>query len=487
MGLSQALSNAYSGLSASSRQAEVAAHNIANSATEGYQRREVNLSSQSVDGQGRGVLVDGTSLASSALTADRREANAEYAYQDIIADAASTLASMVGDSDDPSSMFTRYQDFEDSLALLAETPDSTQLQIDVLNSATDIVDSLNEANEDLLDLRQQTDRQIAQQVDALNELLAEFDEVNDNIEKFYYRGEDVTEMSAQREALIDQISSYIPVTAVDRPGERVALMTDSGYTLVDANAPTIEFTAANVVDPTMDLRGGSPGALSGLTINGVDVTPGVANDNPLGGGSLDALFEVRDGSTVEFQTSLDAMARDLIDRFDDATVDPTITAGNPGLFTDGQTADTGAVGLAQRIEVNNAVDPDNGGALWRLRDGMEATAEGDSGDNTILVAMLGATTSENSAPTGSGLSGTGSLTDFASEFSSKYSTASYSADAALALRSSRYETLYQQEQAETGVDLDYELQNLTLIQTAYSANARVMEVVDQMLQRLMEI
>jgi flagellar hook-associated protein 1 FlgK len=43
------------------------------------------------------------------------------------------------------------------------------------------------------------------------------------------------------------------------------------------------------------------------------------------------------------------------------------------------------------------------------------------------------------------------------------------------------------ERAETGVDTDAEMQNLILIEQAYAANARVIETVSAMIDRLMEI
>ncbi|MCI4663445.1 MAG: flagellar hook-associated protein FlgK [Neomegalonema sp.] len=488
MGLTQALSNAYSGLSLSSRRAEVTSHNIANSATPGFARRSVEASSHSLDNVGYGVKYEGTTLATANnLTRERREADADYGYQNELAEAAATMARVVGDSDDPGALFTRYQDFETSLATLAEDPSATHLQQDVLYRAQDLAQTFNDINEDLLQLRADADGEIERQVDFLNETLVEFDKVNRAIESSAYRGEDVTEMLAERDALIDSISEVVPLDVQEREGARVALVTTNGYPLVDSRPATISFTPANVISSDMDLIGGAPGALSGLTINGSDVTPPSATGNPLGGGSLAGLFEVRDVTTVEFQSSIDALARDLIDRFDDAAVEPTITPGDPGLFTDGQAADTGVAGLAGRLEVNNAVDPDNGGALYRLRDGIGAVAAGDAGDNTHLVAMLGALSSVNAAPAGSGVSGSFSASDLAAAIASKVDTASVSADRTLALRATRQSTLEASETAAVGVDLDYELQNLNLIQTAYSANARVLEVVDLMMRRLMEI
>jgi len=49
------------------------------------------------------------------------------------------------------------------------------------------------------------------------------------------------------------------------------------------------------------------------------------------------------------------------------------------------------------------------------------------------------------------------------------------------------QSLYEAEKLQTGVDTDRELQDLLIIEQAYAANARVLETIDQMMRRLMEI
>jgi len=41
--------------------------------------------------------------------------------------------------------------------------------------------------------------------------------------------------------------------------------------------------------------------------------------------------------------------------------------------------------------------------------------------------------------------------------------------------------------SETGVDIDSQMQDLLAIEQAYAANARVIEIANQMMQKLMEI
>ena len=47
--------------------------------------------------------------------------------------------------------------------------------------------------------------------------------------------------------------------------------------------------------------------------------------------------------------------------------------------------------------------------------------------------------------------------------------------------------LRQTELAQTGVDTDQELSRLLQVEQAYSANARVVQVVDDLFQRLLQI
>jgi flagellar hook-associated protein 1 FlgK len=188
---------------------------------------------------------------------------------------------------------------------------------------------------------------------------------------------------------------------------------------------------------------------------------------------------------VEAQSRIDAVARDLYERFADPAVDPTIAGTDPGLFTDSGGAFLAAdeVGLAGRLRINAAVDPAAGGAVWRLRAGLSAAAPNDPGDGTLLRAMtdaLEAARSPASGPFAGQPRSAGALADelgalWNAETQALETTLSYSGSRADALR-----TLHLQD----GVDTDQEMQKLLLIEQAYAANARVISTVDQMIQTL---
>jgi flagellar hook-associated protein 1 FlgK len=74
----------------------------------------------------------------------------------------------------------------------------------------------------------------------------------------------------------------------------------------------------------------------------------------------------------------------------------------------------------------------------------------------------------------------------ATDMVSNFGVRGEEAIADLAFATARHDELFQ-SLAGQGVDSDAELQKLLLIEQSYAANARVMQAVDEMLQRLMEI
>jgi flagellar hook-associated protein 1 FlgK len=177
----------------------------------------------------------------------------------------------------------------------------------------------------------------------------------------------------------------------------------------------------------------------------------------------------------------------MIERFEDSAVDPTILPGNTGLFTDlGLVLDPLIeVGLAGRIGVNANVDPDQGGDLWRLRDGIYALAEGDAGNGSQLQTLADALAAKRSPASGD-LPPNRSASGLSAYLLSSVGVSRQNTETKLAGAANQQETLRQMQLAD-GVDTDAEMQRLMLIEQAYSANARVLSVVDEMMQTLLRI
>ncbi len=121
-----------------------------------------------------------------------------------------------------------------------------------------------------------------------------------------------------------------------------------------------------------------------------------------------------------------------------------------------------------------------------MRDGLEATGTGPEGNATILNAMLNAVTTVGAVSNGS-ISGSYSSTELAAHISSHTGQSRISHESINSSIQAQHQALQEAELSETGVDIDVQMQDLLLIEQAYAANARVIEVASQMINRLMEL
>lgn len=483
MTLTNALANATTGLSAAARRADVASNNIANALTPGYARRDLIVKEAILDGRGVGVSVVGVNRAADpALARERRIAEGVQGRDDVVASAYAELNDALGEPDDPFSLFGQYQNLETSLRSLAETPESATLQAQSVEAARALTVSLNGLSTKIRDLREQADGDIARNVEFINSALKKIEALNSDIARAG-DGESAPLLD-QRKTLIDQISTIIPVREIPRGDGGVDLMSSEGAFLIAGTAREIVFTARGVITPDLSL---ASGALSGLTLDGVDITPGSASNLAPRQGRLAGLFAVRDSITPNFQTQIDALARDVIERFEG--IDATLAPGDPGLFTDAGAAfdPTKELGLAGRIALNAAVDPGRGGEIRRIRDGLGAAVAGPAGGATFIRTMLDSFTDRRAIPAGAGLPGDKSAADAAAGVSSLVGVSRVNAEASLASSSARAQSVVDSESAITSVDTDQEMQMLIVIEQAYAANARVLQTAQAMMRVLMEL
>ncbi len=484
MTITSALNSAMSGLRAASRASELVSSNIANALTPGYAPRTLSIGSSSAGNAG-GVQINGvTRHIDAQVIADRRLAGSEFGYRSNTATYLTRVEDLIGTPDKQGSLFARLSDFENSLITASSRPDAAErLDITAL-AARDLAKSINTVSDGIQQARSEAERSIEDQVTRLNDALKVVQKLNTSITAANARGSGISALQDQRQVLIDEISEMVPVRMVNRDHGTVALYTTGGAILLDGRAAEVGFDSANVVTPYMSVEDGS---LSGLTINGYSVNTSSASGR-LHGGTLGAQFEIRDELAPAAQAQMDALARDLVERFESSTVDPTLAPGQPGLFTDAGAAldPTLETGLASRLSLNALVDPAHGGETWRLRDGLGATTTGASGDATLLNALSDALTQTRVPSSGNFGPAAFSVTGLNTSLASQIGASRLREEQQLSFAAAQFYDLTERELAN-GVDTDAELQNLMILEQAYAANARVIQTVDQMFDTLMRI
>jgi len=486
MTIAGSLANALSGLTASSRAAELVSSNVANAMTEGYGRRELQLQPRYMgDGSPAGVNVTGVRReVDMVIVQDRRLADAAAGNGSELANFRAQMEAVLGLPDDENSLSGRIARFETALIEAASRPDSPARLDTAVRAAQSIADHLNTASGEVQSARMRADAAIDTQVRRLNEGLSRIQNLNSKIKESMARGQDPSALMDQRQQAIDALSPILPLRQVDREHGMVALYTTGGAILLDGRAAELEFQQVGVIVPEMTQ---DSGALSGLTINGYAVrTDG--DRSPIKGGSLAALFQIRDDLAPNAQAQLDAVARDLIERFQDPGLDASRAAGDAGILTDAGHAFNvpDETGLASRVSVNSRLLAEAGGASWRLRDGLGAMAPGEVGNSSLLQEIKAALLAPRVAASGGFHGVQRSASGLAADFLSSVSAARVDAEARQSHAVAQKDSLAFMEM-QAGVDTDHELQKLMLIEQAYAANAKVIATVGAMLDAVMEL
>lgn len=483
MSISGALSNAMSGLRAAGRGAEVVSSNISNALTPGYGRRILELST-SLSGTFGGVQMVGINrVVDAGLAADKRIAQAEQASATAISTFHAKLEDTFNATGDASTISARVSGLENALTLAASRPDAPDRLTTATLAAGDLAQGLNDATKEVQSARNQADAAIHVHVETLNSALQRMQSLNTQITSATVQGGETAALEDQRQLVLDQIGELVPVRVMPRDHGQVALYSAGGAVLLDGSPAIVGFERSNTVTPTMTQSGGQ---LSGLTLNGRAVQTG-SDGGALAGGVLNAQFVIRDELAPDAQAKLDFIARDLIQRFEDPSADPTLLSGDPGLFTDSGSAydPLKLGGVAGRIELNATVDPTSGGQAWRLRDGVNAAIQGNVGDATTLISRANALEQQKSMPDvfgGTSFSASTLVATIASDFGVSRSAA----EQTLSYAAARLGALTEMQLAE-GVNTDDEIQRLMVIEQAYAANARVIEAVDEMMQTILRI
>lgn len=489
MTLSSALNNANSGLRANSYRADIAAGNVANANTPGYVRREAISSELVVGGRGSGVIISGLNRHQDfAVTGLRRDADAALGRSSIVTESYNQLNLQLGTPDSDIGLFASFQGLEESIRELASTPESPALQVSVLSASNDLVDQFNSLSSLTNSLREAADDNIQTDVANLNAALHRLNDLNGELASFEVISGESAALEDERQGVIDIISEIIPVNAIQRENGRFEILTKEGVYLLADRVNEVSFKPTATISPT-DQYGTGSNRLSGIMVGETDITPGTGNNFSVNSGSLSGHFSVRDNIVPTFNAQLDSMAADLISRFSNNAADTTTAAGAPGIFTDagGPLDPLNMVGLASRISLNAAVDPQQGGAVTRFRDGLGATELGPSGNSDILNGYIDALNTSIPAPADSGISGEYSFSELLAGFTSNIGESRVRTEAINSSAVVR-QNLYSDAEIEaSGVDIDFEMQSLLVIEQAYAANARVIQVVNDMLDRLMQI
>ncbi|SDW15939.1 flagellar hook-associated protein FlgK [Roseicitreum antarcticum] len=477
MTLSYALNAAVSGLSAVSRGIQAVSTNVANAATDDYGVRSLVLASRPNTSGVRIASVD--RALDQGLLELRRQAHAGAAGTGMLQEFWQALDRQIGTPDHAGSLTQRISGLAFALQDAAANSESGAKLANVRRAADAIVQKIQDTESYIQKQRMAADQAIGQNVESLNAGLQKVEALNKSIRRAVAEGRDALGLMDMRQAVVSSLSEIVPITEIKREGGRIELMTTGGLVLLDHKPAVFGFAPARALDSTMTAAGGE---LSGLTVNGHEIS---LTSTRIAGGTLAAAIDMRDTLAPDAQMRLDTLAQDLVNRFADPLIDPTLPTNQPGLFTiDGAVATpVELAGSAGRLKLNPLIAAANGEADWRLRSGMGATTPAPTGETTLLLRLGDALETRKPLTPGSPAH---SVLGHTTAFASHIGSASYSAEISHSYAAGRDSELLELIK-RGGVDTDAEMQKLLRLEQAYAANARVIQAVDEMMRTILEI
>lgn len=453
------LSTALRGLVASQVMMDIAAHNTANANTPGYSRQRVGLvasapfSYPAFNRSGLpGQVGTGVSIATITRVRDafldlqlRGQVQLEGAWtarRDELAKVESIFP-----EPDPSGLGGTIGRFWDAWQDLAVDPTSAAARAAVLEAAATLAGRFNRDAAQLETLTDGIDLQVAQDVGTINDLAARIASLNLQIQRVRITGDNPNDLEDQRDALFDELSAIVPVTLQPETDGTVSVLL-GGTDLVTRGRARLLTTVPDAVGRP------SPAWMDGSAV-------------PLGEARLGALVAFRDVQLASYRAKLDTLAAtvaDAVNAIHATGFDASGAVGGPVFtFTAGAAAATLAVAApiaadARRLAAAGVAGQPGNGAI--------AGAIGD-----LRMARLFAGGTQTAADAYAGLIG------------------QIGSDARQAIDMARNQALVtdqlrQRRESTSGVSLDEEAADMIRFQRSYQASARVITVMDELLDTL---
>src|SRR5215468_2766508 len=307
--LSLALDSALSGLMAAQRQTAVMSRNVANANTPGYTKKNADLASRITAGEGSGVQITGIArTVDASLQRDSRRESGLTTELQTKASQLTAFTNYLGQPNDEQSISSQITKLVNAFQQLGESPEDTTVQQSVVAAAQGVAQSLNGISNQI-----QTQDDVAK--------------LNIQISQRADGSQDTTDLQDQRDQKLDTLAKQLGITYFTRDHGEVVVLTSGGTTLVDGSTvhhlsftPTSQITAAQQYTP------GGPG-LGGVTVDGLDISPGSGYAGSINSGQLAAQFALRDQIFPQAQAQIDEIASTLADGFQrqDSTVGPGMT------------------------------------------------------------------------------------------------------------------------------------------------------------------
>ena len=457
------LSIARSGLAASQAQISTTSQNVTNAQTPGYSRQRVTLvpgyPEQLPQGTfGTGVIVDGVSRMRNQLldTGYRRDAG-NASFNEERRDALQGVEGVLGE---PSStgLASSLEQFWSSWSDLSTNPTSSAARGVVRQRGAQVAAQLNQYGNQIVDAQTVARTRLLETADRVNALSSQVADINARIVAAEAAGNEAPDMRDQRDLKVDELASLIGATAYAQPNGSVNVNV-GGDSIVDgANFKQVRISALTS-DPTK----------LGIALGDVPAASGKAETMYQIGGQMAGTVDAYNNIYPAALTQLDGVAVALVTTTNSLHRTGFVRATPAGNFFDSTRT------TARTITLDT-------GILSNVDNVASSGVANQSGDNTValrLSQLRDTQTTVNGQVV--------SLNEGYRNVVASIATSTNSADGtATAARTLATQSDTRRESVK-GVSIDEEMVNLMKYQQSYAAAARLITVVDQMSQTLINM
>ncbi|MGH7937819.1 MAG: flagellar hook-associated protein FlgK [Chthoniobacterales bacterium] len=462
MGLFGDLSAAAQSLSTFSQGVALAGKNIANTTNPAYARQRLELGDlgtiqtpigpQSMGVQAIGIQQIRDQFLDAQLTREISATSLLQAQQNNLNKAQIDLgvqvnlagdSSAIGDiSQTTTGIGSSLNDFFNSFSELAANPTDAGAKQVLLEKAGELTSEFNVTDDRLATLQSDITSQVTGDVSTVNGILKDIGDLNNQIQRLEITTPGAAvDLRDQREAKLEQLSQYMNFTAQEVPGTHGQIQITTYDTasnpvvLLDkTNAATIAFDGTN-------FSTGTPAVTLGLQ-----------------SGSLKGQIDVRDGAIQQLRDDIKTTADQVAQAVNQA-YNPTGTTGN--FFK--VPPDSGIIALDPTLNFTT----------------LKTSDTGDAGANELALAVAQLATKQFSTGGGDLIDGT--ISGYVAKTVSGFGETLAGVNDRVDNQTISQQSIRAQRDSVSGVSQDEELTDLMKYQRAFQASSKVINIVDNLL------
>ncbi|MEH7504908.1 flagellar hook-associated protein FlgK [Neobacillus drentensis] len=459
------------GLAAQQAALATTGHNIANGNTTGYTRQRAEMQATrpvSIPGMqiqlGTGVGVNKiVRLREDYLDVQVRNENKSLGYWEAKSDTLTKVEELLNEPSDDGLAFT-MDEFWKGWEELAKNPDSAAARAVVRQKGVAVTETLKHISESLDQMQGDLKLVIKTKTDSVNSLAAQIGSLNDQIARLVPNNYEPNDLYDQRDVLIDQLSKIVDVK-VSPPNKDTGVVDISvgGVALVsgkNANTLTVD-TSNGIVDPANIKIGDTQ-----VTLNSGELLGRIESYGILGGGAKSTIPTIKDNINNLAMTFADAVNTIHQSGMNLDNINGVSTTKVP--FFVG----TSANDLAVNPEIMNSLN-----LIAAAKEESAGQSSTGNGNNAQAIANIKFTSLH--------FPGTNSTTD--DYYRNIIGQLGIDSQESQRMQSNS-EVIIQQvdnrRQSVSGVSLDEEMANMIKFQQAYNASARMVTVMDQCLDKI---